>query len=228
MRVLGIVPARGGSKRLPGKNLAVLGGKTLVERALDVAVSARRLDAVVLSSDDPRVLSLAAPYAQVIPVERPAELATDTSPAIEYVHHALASLPAEVDTIDAVAIIQPTSPFTLATDVDATIELLEESGAESAVTVTRVDQLVHPLKLKRLEGDRLLPLLEDERGRMAAHELPPIYVRNGSVYVTRRSVIEAGWILGDDCRAHVMPRERSVDINEPLDLALAEFLLARR
>ena len=228
MRVLGIVPARGGSRRLPGKNLALLGGKTLVERALDVAVSARSLDAIVLSSDEPRVLSLAASYPGVIVVERPAELATDTSPAIEYVHHALASLPAEVGQIDAVAIIQPTSPFTLPMDLNATIELLDKSGAESAVTVTRVDQLVHPLKLKRLEGDRLLPLIEDERGRMAAHDLPPIYVRNGSVYVTRRRVLEAGRILGDDCRAHVMPRERSVDINEPLDLAFAEFLLARR
>ena len=84
------------------------------------------------------------------------------------------------------------------------------------------------MKLKVFEGDRLLPFLEDERGRMAAHELPRLFARNGSVYATRRAVLDAGRILGDDCRGHVMPRERSVDVNDELDWAFAEFLAGRK
>lgn len=229
LRVLGIVPARAGSRRIPGKNLAKLGGRALVERALDAAIAARSLAAVAISSDDPRALALArAGYPSVVAIDRPAELATAESPAIDYVRHALASVPPPAaGPFVAVAIVQPSSPLTTAEDIDATVALLQATGAESAVTVVRVDHAVHPLKLKRLDGDRLLPLLEDEAGRMASHELPPVYVRNGAVYVTQRRVLEAGRILGDDCRAHVMPRDRSVDINDPLDLAFAEFLLAR-
>jgi len=130
--------------------------------------------------------------------------------------------------VDAIAIVQPSSPLTLGADIDATVELLAVTGAESAVTVVKLDHAIHPAKLKRLDGDRLLPLIEDEGGRMASHELPPVYVRNGAVYATRRDVIERDAILGDDCRAHVMPRERSIDINDPLDLAFAEFLLTRQ
>ncbi|HUS66688.1 MAG TPA: acylneuraminate cytidylyltransferase family protein [Kofleriaceae bacterium] len=225
MRVLGIVPARAGSKRIPGKNLALLGGRTLLERALDAATAARSLAAVALSTDDPRALAIARDrYPAVAAIARPDDLATDESPAIDYVRHALAQLPGP---FDAVAIVQPSSPLTAPDDIDATVALCDRTGAGSAVTVMRLDHAVHPLKLKRLDGDRLLPLLEEEAGRMASHELPPVYVRNGAVYVTRTSVIEAGRILDDDCRAVVMPRERSIDINDPLDLAFAEFLLAR-
>ncbi len=225
LRVLGIVPARAGSKRIPGKNLALLGGKTLLERSLDAATAARSLAAVALSSDDPAALAIARErYPQVAVVERPAELATDESPAIDYVRHALAQLPGAYD---AVAIVQPSSPLTAPGDIDATVALCDATGAGSAVTVMRLDHAIHPLKLKRLDGDRLLPYLEAEAGRMMSHELPPLYVRNGAVYVTRRATLDAGRILDDDCRAVVMPRERSVDINDPLDLAFAEFLLAR-
>ncbi len=125
-------------------------------------------------------------------------------------------------------ILQATSPFTLPEDIDATIELLLSSGADTAVSVMKVDHAVHPVKLKTMSGDRLLSYWEEERGRMAASELPEVFVRNCSVYATRRAVIESGRIIGDDCRGYVMPRERSLDINEALDLEFAQFLLSRQ
>jgi CMP-N-acetylneuraminic acid synthetase len=225
MRVLGIVPARAGSKRISGKNLRELGGKPLVAWAIEAARGARRLSRLVVSSDDESVLNVARSFDDKLPLRRPAELATDTAPAIDYVRHALAALG---EPFDAVAIIQPSSPLTRSEDIDAAIELLERTGGDSAVTVVRLDHALHPAKLKRLEGDRLLPYLEEERGRMASHELPPVYVRNCAVYVSRRATIEAGDLLGRDSRGHVMPRERSIDINEPLDLEFAEFLLTSR
>ena len=233
MKVLGIIPARSGSRRVPRKNLCTIGGKTLVARAIEAARAATRIDRLVVSSDSDEILAIAASYDPALALRRPAELSTDTALAIEYVRHALAEVAApdaeaadgdSAPGFDAVAIIQPSSPFTLAGDIDATIALLERTGADSAVTVVQIDQVIHPFKLKTLDGDRLLPYLEPEKGRMAAHEIPAIYARNGSVYVSRRATIEAGDLLGNDSRAVVMPRERSVDINDPLDLRFAEFL----
>lgn len=227
MRILGIVPARAGSKRIPGKNLRQLGGMTLVARAIELGLRCPSLTDLCVSTDDARILELAAAYHRVLPIDRPAELSADESPAIDYVRHALAALETGRERYDAVVILQPSSPLTDPEDVEGTVALLLASGAESAVSVVRVAHDVHPVKMKRLDGDRLLPYLEDERGRMASHELPALYVRNCSVYATRRDVIDSGRILGDDCHGFVMPRERSVDVNDEIDLLFAEFLLER-
>jgi CMP-N,N'-diacetyllegionaminic acid synthase len=213
---------------VPGKNLRLLGGKPLVEWALEAALRARSLDRVVVSSDDDAVLAIAGRAPRAGALRRPAELSTDTAPAIDYVRHALASLEAEGEArYDAIAIVQPSSPLTEPADIDATVDLLWRSGADSAVSIVRLEHAVHPLKLKVLDGDRLLPYLEEERGRRAAHELPAVYVRNCAVYAARRHVVDAGEIIGADCRGYLMPRERSVDINEEIDLAFADFLLGR-
>jgi CMP-N,N'-diacetyllegionaminic acid synthase len=206
-----------------------LGGKPLAAWMIEAARAARWLDRLVVSSDDPEVLALAAGYDARLPLERPAELADDRSLAIDYVRHALRVLEAAGEgPFDAIVILQPSSPLTLAEDIDATVELLDTSGADSAVSVVRLDHAAHPLKMKVFEGDRLVAYVEEERGRMAAHELPDIYVRNCSVYATRRRAIERGQVVGDDCRGYVMPRERSLDINEEFDLQFAEFLLTRQ
>lgn len=228
MRVLGLIPARGGSRRVERKNLARLGGKTLVRRALDTALAAGCFDTVSLSSDDPAVLAEADDLPAVVHVRRPPELAGDRARAYDALVHAIEHVEASGrGPFDAVAIIQCTSPFTAPEDVAGAVEMLERTGAGSVVTVARVDATAHPLKLKRMEGDRLLPFLEDDRMR-ASHELPPLWRRNGSVYVTRRPVIDAGEIVAADVRGYEMPQERSLDIDTPTDLAFAEFLLARR
>jgi CMP-N-acetylneuraminic acid synthetase len=226
--VLGIVPARGGSQRVPRKNLRLLGGKPLTALAIEAALGARRLDRVVVSSDDSEILALTRSFGADLALERPAELAGASSQAIDYVRHALTCLEADgAARFDAVAIVQPSSPLRSAADIDATVELLARSGADSAVSVVRLPHAVHPAKLKLLDGDRLLPYLEEERGRMAEHELPAVYVRNCAVYATRRHVVDAGRVIGDDCRAFVMPAERSVDINDEMDLLFAEFCWQR-
>jgi CMP-N,N'-diacetyllegionaminic acid synthase len=200
----------------------------VVAWTIEAARASRRIDRLVVSSDDPEVLAIAAGYDERLPLERPAELSTDESLAIEFVRHALAALEAGGEgPFDAVAILQPSSPLALPEDIDATIELLETSGADSAVSVTKLDFMMHPMKMKTLDGDRLLPFLEEEGGRMAARELPTIYVRNGCVYVSRRASIEQGQVIGADCRGHVMPRERSIDINDEADFLYAHFLVSQ-
>jgi len=228
LRVLALVPARGGSQRVPRKNLAVLGGRTLVRRALDTALAAQCFTTVALSSEDPEILSEAAALPAVARIERPPELATATARSYDVLRHAVAALEGSGEArYDAVAIVQCTSPFTAPEDLAGVVDHLERSGAESVVSVARVDAALHPLKLKRLEGDRLLPFLADD-AMTPSHELPPLWLRNGSVYASRRTVLDAGRIVGDDVRGYEMPPERSLDVDTPTDLAFAGFLLERR
>ena len=228
LRTLGIIGARAGSKRVKKKNTRPLGNKPLVEWTIEAGLAAKTLSRLVVSSDDKEILRIADAFDKDLSLPRPQELARDTSAAIEYVHHALEFVERQSGVhYEAIAIIQPTSPFTLASDIDGTIQLLQTTNADSAVSVMKLDHAIHPLKLKQLEGDKLIPYLEEENGRMAAHELPELYVRNCSVYVSRRHVIENNEVIGSDCRAYVMPQERSIDINSELDFAFAEFMLQR-
>jgi CMP-N,N'-diacetyllegionaminic acid synthase len=224
VRVAGVIPARGGSRRLPGKNLAVVGGRTLVRRALDTALASRVLHPVVLSSDDPAILAEADGLDGVLALERPAALATDTARSLDVVLHALGAL---AEPVDAVAIVQCTSPFTAPEDIAGAVGLLEASGAGSVVTVSRVEGVVHPHKLKRLDGDRLVSWLTDD-AMAPSHELPELWARNGCAYVTRKEALERGEIVASDVRGYPMPEERSLDVDTPLDLAFAQFLDQRR
>ncbi len=224
-RVLALVPARGGSTRVPRKNLAVLDGTTLVRRALTTALAAGCFDEVALSSEDDEILAEANGL-DVRTVRRPAELATATARAYDVVVHALDELDPDRARFDALAVVQCTSPFTSTEDLAGAVALLERTGASSVVSVSRIDSAIHPLKLKVLEGDRLLPYLEDDH-LTPSHELPPLWARNGSIYVSRRETIDDGEVVGGDIRGYEMPPERSYDIDTPTDLAFAQFLLER-
>ena len=159
----------------------------------------------------------------VVRIERPAALATDNARAHNVAVHALEVL----GDFDAVAVIQATSPFTAPEDLAGAVELLERTGAASVVSVVRVAAAHHPLKLKVMEGDRLLPWLAEDP-LTPSHELEPLWVRNGSIYVFRREVIAGGLLVPKPtCRGYEMPPERSFDIDTPRDLAFAEFLLER-
>ncbi|MEM8528903.1 MAG: acylneuraminate cytidylyltransferase family protein [Bacteroidota bacterium] len=224
--ILGIIPARAGSKRIKGKNKVKLAGKELVRYAIEAALSSKLLTKIVVSSDDKDILNITDTYENVTALRRPDDISGDKAPAITYVHHALENLEVSFDYI---VIVQPSSPFTLGEDIDNTVQLLLHSEqADSSVSVMKLDHAIHPVKLKVLEDKKLNPFLEEENGRMAAHELPELYVRNCSVYVANLENIKAGKIIGEHCLGYVMPRERSVDINDPIDLAFATFLMREK
>jgi CMP-N-acetylneuraminic acid synthetase len=226
VRTLALVPARGGSKRVPRKNLELLGGKTLVRRALETSLAAGCFDVVALSSEDDAILAEAEGLPVAV-VRRPDELASDTARAFAAVSHALGELEAD-GRFDAVAVVQATSPFTAPEDLAGAVELLRSSGAASVVSVTRLESAIHPLKLKQLQPDgRLLPYLADD-ALTPSHDLPPLWVRNGSIYVSRREVLDGGSLVDDaDTRGYEMPPERSRDVDTPADLAFARYLVER-
>jgi len=226
VRALAVVPARGGSRRVPRKNLAELGGKTLVRRALETALAAGCFDAVTLSTEDAEIAA-EADGLDVIVLDRPPELATDDALAYDVVRHALEVLE-QGRRFDVAAVVQATSPFTSPADVAGAVAMLARTGAASVVSVVKVEAGLHPLKLKLLEGDRLVPYLAED-GLAPSQLLPELWMRNGSVYVSRRDVLDHGRLIDErDVRAFVMPAERSLDIDTPRDLAFARFLFERK
>lgn len=210
-RTLGIIPARAGSRRLPGKNLRSLGGRPLIDWTLDTA-EASRLDILVLSSDDPAVLARATGRPRLRALSRPAALAGDDVRNIEVMRQVLATL---AEPFDFAVLLQPTSPFRTAVDIDAAVEQCRRTGADACISVCVPDK---PARwLLRAEGNRLAPLLAADPG--------PVFLPNGAVYVIRVARLLAGadfhstppcWIT--------MPRTRSVDIDDADDLAFAEWL----
>ena len=223
MKILGIIPARAGSKRVPNKNKRLLNGKELVRYTIETCIESKLLTKIVVSSDDLDILNIAKNYTEVIALERPEEISQDKSLALEFVHHALKSLN---ENYDIVVIIQVSSPFTQAIDIDQTINvLLENDQAKSAASVVKLDHALQPSKIKLIKQGQLISYFKDEADKMIAHELPELYIRNGSVYVSRVETIRSGNIITEPCMAYVMPRERSLDINDEMDWGLAEYMM---
>jgi CMP-N,N'-diacetyllegionaminic acid synthase len=226
MNILAIIPARSGSKRVPQKNIRPFAGTTLSELAIQQALGASLPTHIALSSDNMEILDIADNYPQVHRLLRPQDISGDTAPAIEYVRHALGMLENEGLRFEMVVILQPSSPLRTASDIDTTIQLLlDNPAADSAVSVVKISQMSHPLKLKTLEGKELKPFFEEEAGRFSAHDLPEVFARNGAVYATwRRNLETKNDLIGQHSLAYIMPPERSVDINEWVDFEFAEYL----
>lgn len=227
MRFLFLIPARGGSKRLPGKNLKLLGGIPLVGRAARLArLTAGRLvrhDCQIVCSTDNKLIATAAhEWGAEVPFMRPAELAADDTAGMDVVFHALAVLGSA--NFDAVVLLQPTSPFTAPEDVLGAINLYEATGAP----VVSVCQAEHPASWQfGLDHDGLLqPILTDILPARS-QDAPILYRLNGAVYVASPEQLrESNGFIGKDTRAYVMPVNRSVDIDTELDIEVAEGILS--
>ena len=217
MRTLGLIPARGGSKSVPRKNVRELAGKPVLAWTVEAALECPLLDRVVVSTDDEEIAEVARRHGAEAPFLRPAELARDDTPDLPVYRHALEALG---EGPDAVAWLRPTVPLRTADDVTAAIRLLEGTGADCVRSVCAAEH--SPYWMGRVEGDRFLPLLEEVFDRRQL--LPEIYRLNGAVDVVRCASV-GDVLFGGDVRAYVMPPERSVDIDGELDFLIAEALL---
>jgi CMP-N,N'-diacetyllegionaminic acid synthase len=220
--ILGVVTARGGSKGIPRKNLADLGGRPLLAWTAEAAL-ASRIDRVVLSTDDEEIADVGRRLGLEVPVLRPAELAGDGALSIDVVLHMLAAV--ADPGIDAVMLLQPTAPLRTTADIDGVIELFERERPDSVISVVPVDGH-HPARMKFIEDGWLVdPPYVEAYENQPRQELRPVYLKNGAVYLTRRAVIEARSFKGERCLAWVMPHERSVNIDGPFDLGLARAIV---
>lgn len=228
MLVLGLIPARGGSKGVPRKNAKLLFGKPLLEYTIDAALSATRLDHVILSTDDAELAEIGRSGGIDVPFMRPTELAKDETPMLPVVQHALTWMQSHGKDFDAVCLLQPTNPLRKSADIDACIELLETSDADAVVTVLPVPSEHHPnwVYFQTDTGDLRLST-GDLEPTTSRQNLPPAFHREGSVYVTRTEVVlKQNSLYGKRLLGYPLSVEDCVNIDEPSDWELAERLIS--
>jgi CMP-N,N'-diacetyllegionaminic acid synthase len=224
MRVLGIVPARGGSKGIPGKNVRPLGGKPLLVHTAEAALAARLLSRVVLTTDDEKIAEVGRACGLEVPFLRPAELAMDDTPTLPVLQHAVTELERAGDRFDAICLLQPTSPFRRAGDIDGCIELLEKESLDAVISVLPVPSEHNPHWVY-FRNDGLLRLATGEDQPIPRRQdLPPAFHRDGSVYVTRRDVLMEGNSLYGKRLGGFLADSRSVNLDTPADWERAERL----
>lgn len=220
MTLLALIPARGGSKGIPHKNIRALDGKPLIAHTILAARQSKGIERVVVSTDDPNIADVALKWGAEVPFLRPTELAADNSPGIEAVLHALELIPKATRCL----LLQPTSPMRTAADIDGILALHAQKCCPSVVSVTASPK--HPQWMMRLNADqRLSPILPPSRAD-TRQQLEPIYALNGALYLADRAWLQdQRSFIGPGTLGYPMPPDRSVDIDTPLDWLWAETLM---
>ena len=224
-----IITARGGSKGIPGKNVALCGGKPLIAWTIEAARAAREVARVIVSTDDSAIAAAALQYGAEVPFQRPAELAGDHSSHVAVMQHAVSWLEQhELVQYEYISLIQPTCPLILPEDIDAVINLARQKNAESVITVASSEH--HPYYTRQFRSDGTLDyFFQQGRQYTRRQDLPSVYDEAGAVYVFKRDLLmkknclESQWP-----HAYILPRERALDIDEPWDLHLADLVLTDR
>ena len=213
---------------MPRKNLLPLCGKPLIAHTIEAARAARSIQRVVVSTDSQEIAEVARQYGAEVPFLRPPELAGDETPTLPVLQHVVTQLKAtDGSEPEIIVLLQPTSPLRRARDVDKAVALLQLTGADSVVSLCLAEH--HPFWMKRLEGDRAVPFLENIPERTRRQDLPTVYRLNGAIYVTRCEILlKQNLLLGRDIRGLVMDAESSVDIDTPLDWKIAVHLTQER
>jgi CMP-N,N'-diacetyllegionaminic acid synthase len=223
-RTLAIIPARGGSRGVPRKNIRLLCGKPLLAYTIEVALRSKRLDRVIVSTEDGEIAEVSRRYGAEV-ISRPPELAQDDTPSLPVYQHVIRHLEGTEDyRAEIIVILQPTSPLRLVEDIDRAIEDFLKGRCDSVVSVCEVE---HPPQwMYTLVRNRLKPITNDGENVTRRQNVPKVYRLNGAVYVTSRDIImKENRVLGRDTAAHIMSPERSVDIDTELDFKLAELLM---
>ncbi|MEA1988824.1 MAG: acylneuraminate cytidylyltransferase family protein [Pseudomonadota bacterium] len=219
---LAVIPARGGSKRLPRKNVLDFAGKPLIAWTIEAAKHSKYIDHFAVSTDDQEISDVSKKYGAEV-LTRPAQLATDTASTVDVVLHAIA---AQSQSYDYVILLQPTSPLRTAQHIDEAIELLFEKNANAVISVCETDH--SPLWANILPDDGNMDnfIREEVKGKRS-QDLPTYYRLNGAIYIAKVELVEKQktLFLDDKCFSYVMDQDASIDIDEKLDFTLAELML---
>lgn len=226
-RILGIIPARAGSKGVPYKNIRLLAGKPLIQYTIQSALLSKELDTILISTDCNEVIGFSKQYANIeIPFIRPAKLALDTTPTIDVVRHAVNYYEKVGRTFDYVCLLQPTSPFRNDELIDKTIRKIIETGADSLVTICKVPSQYNPHWTFKMEENLLSISTGDKQIITRRQDLPDAWHRDGKVYITSTEQLRKGEITGGRIIGYINENEPDVNIDSFEDWELAENLLA--
>jgi len=226
--MLAVIPARGGSKGVPGKNIRLLCGKPLIAYTIEAAAAARSIDRIILSTDDPEIAAMAGRYGVEVPFMRPGRLAQDNSLAIDNYIYTMGRINSDgskqyYDFI----VLQPTSPFRTAADIDGAIGLFHDKSADSVISVCETS---HPPVWAKSTGPSgaLRDYFSTNTDNRNRQELEKAYMPNGAIFVLRLALLEELYsYYSGNTYAYIMPQERSMDIDTPFDFEFAEFLMRK-
>jgi len=232
VRVLGLITARGGSKGVPRKNIRPLCGKPLLAYTAETALQAKNLARVVLSTEDEEIAEVGRNCGLAVPFMRPVELASDSTPSLAVVEHALLTLEESGEFFDAVCLLQPTNPLRRSSDIDACVNLLSASDADSVVSLLPVPHEYNPHWVYWMKGNgegSHLTLVTGETSPISRRQdLPPAFHRDGSVYVTRRdTVINKESLYGEHLLGYVIDPQFSANIDTEADWETVEKRIAQ-
>lgn len=218
-KILAIIPARGGSKGVPRKNVRDLAGKPLISWTIEEAKKSKYIERLILSSEDDEIIEVAKQYGCEVPFKRPIGLAQDDTASIDVILHTIEQCP----NYDYVVLLQPTSPLRTVVDIDGCIEKLLNSHAPSCVSVTEPEK--SPYWMYTLEDEKLKPLIEQDKQATRRQDLPNVYALNGAVYVAKvEYLLKGNLFLTKDTQSYIMPQDRSYDIDTEMDFRICEFL----
>jgi CMP-N-acetylneuraminic acid synthetase len=225
MRTIASICARGGSVGVPGKNIRPLRGKPLIAHTIEQALSVKAIAAVYVSTDDPAIAEVARRHGARVPFLRPAELATASAPKVPVIQHLCDWVAANDGPFDRVVDLDPTSPLRHVSDIEACLALLD---AETDAVITAFESEKNPyFNMVERKPDGRLGLVCQPAGTVVARQQAPhVYSMNASIYVWHSHTLAEG-LWNGRLQLHVMPRERSIDIDSPLDFAIVEMLMAR-
>lgn len=230
MEILGLIPARGGSKSIPHKNIYKLAGKPLLFYTCEAALASKLLTRVILNTDSERIARVGKQYGIETPFMRPKALAQDKTLVIDVIFHALEYLKkTEKYSPDIIVLLQPTSPLRKASHIDAVIRLLQKTKADSVVTVTEVPHQFNPVSVMAIKNGRLTPFMTGKQ-ILRRQDKPKVYGRNGPAVLAfwTKTLTRKRSLYGDDIRPFLMQPEESVDIDDYYDLKIAECLIKSR
>ena len=225
-KVLAIVPARGGSKRLPGKNRLILNNKPLIAWSIEAGLNSSYVDRVIVSTDDQDIADISREWGAEVPFIRPQELASDKATTVDTIIHALQSIENSDERYDYILLLQPTSPLRTAKHIDEAVELMIEKCADSIVGVTEVS---HPVEWSNTLPDNLSMdnFISKEAYFTRSQDFPERYQINGAIYLIKKeSLLSSGMMKSEvNSIAYIMDKNDSVDIDDRFDFILAETLM---
>jgi len=223
--IIGVIPARGGSKGVMRKNVKFLCGKPLIYYTIRECFKSKHLTKTIVSTEDTEIAQIAKSFGVDV-IMRPYYLAKDDTPTIDVIFHAIKKLEEKRETVDLVILLQPTSPLRTATDIDKAIELYISSSCESVISVVEAEH--PPYWSLEIKNGFLKPLLGQKFLNMRRQDLPKVYFPNGAIFIARPEILKKyRSFYTNKIKPYIMPKEKSVDIDTEFDFLLAEVLMKR-
>jgi len=223
--ILAIIPARGGSKGVPRKNIREVAGRPLIAYTIAAAQASRLITRCIVSTDDKETAEISKMLGCEV-MERPVALAQDDTPTVSVIKHVFDRLESQGKIFDYGLVLQPTSPLRTGQDIDSALQALFQSDADSVVSVYQVSDH-HPARMYRMESDMLISF-DETFASVRRQELPPVYHRNGAIYAFHRHLLDKNTLTGNRILPYIMAEDRSLNIDTEYDLVLANHILSRK